>query len=214
MFPATRGKISNGFNLLKTFSYNHPDINLAPQMEGMQSALATIEAAADINTLMGIEGNAARVYFGGFGKMILGKFTFEGRKRRPAPDPVNALLSFGYTLFFNQILSLFYLLCFRGFYLFRLLAPTGIRYHDLFDFGNHELGVPVLRHAGEVCHRRNGVKFPAAYDLYPACRYAFIKYELLHALSATLTKFLVVLFRSSNVAIPRDENTRLGVLLQ
>lgn len=101
-----RGKISNDLNLLRTFSYNHPDINLAPQMEGIQSALSTIDGTANINALMGVEGNAARVYFSGFGKMILGEFTFEGRKKHPAPDPVNALLSFGYTLFFNEILSL------------------------------------------------------------------------------------------------------------
>ena len=101
-----RGKILNGVNLLRAFSYNHPDINLTPVVEGMQSALSTIDGAANINTLMGIEGSAARVYFSGFGKMILGEFVFEGRKKHPAPDPVNALLSFGYTLFFNEILSL------------------------------------------------------------------------------------------------------------
>lgn len=101
-----RGKLSNGLNLLKTFSYNHPEVNLAPETTGMQAALSNIDGAADINTLMGVEGNAARIYFSGFGKMILGAFTFEGRKKHPAPDPVNALLSFGYTLFFNEILSL------------------------------------------------------------------------------------------------------------
>lgn len=101
-----RGKISNSLNLLRTFSYNHPDINLAPEMAGIQSALSTIDDAANINELMGMEGNAARVYFSGFGKMILGEFTFAGRRKHPAPDPVNALLSFGYTLFFNEIMSL------------------------------------------------------------------------------------------------------------
>ena len=101
-----RGKISNCLNLMRTFSYNHSDIDLAPEMAGLQSALSTLENAADINALMGMEGNAARVYFGGFGKMILGEFTFAGRRKHPAPDPVNALLSFGYTLFFNEIMSL------------------------------------------------------------------------------------------------------------
>lgn len=33
-------------------------------------------------------------------------FSFGGRKKHPAPDPVNALLSFGYTLVFNEIASL------------------------------------------------------------------------------------------------------------
>jgi len=101
-----RGKISNSLNLMRTFSYNHPDIDLAPEMAGIQSALSTLEHAADSNALMGMEGNAARVYFSGFGKMILGEFTFAGRRKHPAPDPVNALLSFGYTLVFNEIMSL------------------------------------------------------------------------------------------------------------
>lgn len=101
-----RGKVVNGVNLLKTFTYNHQEVNLTPETAGMQAALTNIDGAPDINTLMGIEGNAARIYFGGFAKMIRGTFTFEGRKKHPAPDPVNALLSFGYTLFFNEILSL------------------------------------------------------------------------------------------------------------
>jgi len=56
--------------------------------------------------LLGIEGNAAKAYFQGLGRMILGDFIFNGRKKRPPPDPVNALLSFSYTLIFNEISSL------------------------------------------------------------------------------------------------------------
>ena len=39
-------------------------------------------------------------------KMVRHSFGFSGRKKRPAPDPVNALLSFGYTLLYAEISSL------------------------------------------------------------------------------------------------------------
>ena len=51
--------------------------------------------------LRGLEGQAARLYFDAFGRMILTEdkaFRFEGRNRRPPRDRCNAMLSFGYTL--------------------------------------------------------------------------------------------------------------------
>lgn len=48
---------------------------------------------------MGIEGSVARRYFKLFRHLILNKdFSFSGRSRRPPTDPVNAMLSFFYTL--------------------------------------------------------------------------------------------------------------------
>ncbi|MDL2317431.1 CRISPR-associated endonuclease Cas1, partial [Desulfovibrio sp. OttesenSCG-928-A18] len=49
----------------------------------------------------GIEGEAAAVYFSVFGNLVRTSeagFAFNGRNRRPPLDPVNALLSFFYTL--------------------------------------------------------------------------------------------------------------------
>lgn len=52
-----------------------------------------------IETLMGKEGEAAQVYFGVFHHFIRqADFKFDARRRRPPTDPVNALLSFCYTL--------------------------------------------------------------------------------------------------------------------
>jgi CRISPR-associated protein Cas1 len=101
-----QGKIMNGRNLLRSFCYNHPECDLAAELEQMAESLSEIPAAGDIGVLMGIEGNAARRYFAGFARMLLGPFAFDGRRKHPAPDPVNALLSFGYTLAFNEISSL------------------------------------------------------------------------------------------------------------
>lgn len=49
--------------------------------------------------LLGIEGSAARVYFGTFGKLIRNPlFSFSHRAKRPPRDPINACLSFGYVM--------------------------------------------------------------------------------------------------------------------
>lgn len=78
--------------------------------EAMSAELATAEkrlsrclqqlADCDgIDTLMGREGEAAQVYFGVFQHLIRQPdFQFDARRRRPPTDPVNALLSFCYTL--------------------------------------------------------------------------------------------------------------------
>jgi len=54
--------------------------------------------APSIPSLMGTEGNAARVYYQGFSTILPARFSFPGRRRRPPTDPVNAMLSLGYTL--------------------------------------------------------------------------------------------------------------------
>lgn len=56
--------------------------------------------ASSAELLLGIEGMAARTFFSVFGQLLGGGlgFDFEARVRRPPPDPVNALLSFLYSL--------------------------------------------------------------------------------------------------------------------
>lgn len=54
--------------------------------------------AANRAELMGYEGAATRDYFDGLGRILGPDWDFTTRKRRPPPDPVNAMLSFGYTL--------------------------------------------------------------------------------------------------------------------
>ncbi len=64
------------------------------------SSRAALEAA-DMDTLRGIEGEGAQVYFSLLDSMILQQkedFSFTVRSKRPPKDNVNALLSFAYTL--------------------------------------------------------------------------------------------------------------------
>lgn len=51
-----------------------------------------------LSSLRGVEGRASAVYFQSFHQLLQHGWTFEKRIRRPPTDPVNVLLSFGYTL--------------------------------------------------------------------------------------------------------------------
>jgi CRISP-associated protein Cas1 len=59
-----------------------------------------------LGPLLGLEGGGSAAYFGVLGTLLREPWRFGGRVKRPPTDPVNALLSFGYTVLANQIVSL------------------------------------------------------------------------------------------------------------
>ena len=68
-------------------------------------AMDKIKVEENTETLRGLEGEAASVYFGVFDELILNQkedFYFHGRNKRPPQDCMNAMLSFGYTLLAND----------------------------------------------------------------------------------------------------------------
>ncbi len=60
-------------------------------------AIKRASNAESPDTLLGIEGLAARLYFGIYRRALPPEWEFDKRTRRPPKDPVNALLSLGYT---------------------------------------------------------------------------------------------------------------------
>jgi CRISPR-associated protein Cas1 len=61
--------------------------------------LRDVDSAHGLDALRGVEGQGAAVYFNGFARLIRRvDFGWTGRSRRPPRDPINALLSFAYTL--------------------------------------------------------------------------------------------------------------------
>lgn len=89
-------KILNCRTLLRR---NVPVLDPTVLFELKQLARKASEAVS-LESLLGYEGTAARVYFGAFTKMLKGvsEFDLDGRNRRPPRDPVNAMLSFAYAL--------------------------------------------------------------------------------------------------------------------
>ena len=71
-------------------------------------AIRNTENATELDKLRGIEGFAAKTYFSAFTAMVRTNrttFEFRERSRRPPRDPINALLSFVYTLLVNECVA-------------------------------------------------------------------------------------------------------------
>lgn len=74
----------------------------------LKELLPQITEETSLFHLQSLEGAAATVYFGVFDHLILGEkplFSFSGRSRRPPLDPINALLSFAYSLLAHDCVS-------------------------------------------------------------------------------------------------------------
>ena len=81
-----------------------------PAARGMYGLLAILDDQPSVESLLGIEGQGAALYFGEFGRFLkqppTGKgFDFTTRNRRPPRDPVNALLSFAYAMLAKDCFS-------------------------------------------------------------------------------------------------------------
>jgi CRISPR-associated protein Cas1 len=100
------GKLTNAVQLMREYGHNHPEVDFGADVSRLSELLDNVQVQRDLESLLGIEGSAAHIYFAVLGRMIRRTFEFNGRRKRPAPDPVNALLSLGYTLVYNEIESL------------------------------------------------------------------------------------------------------------
>ena len=81
-----------------------PQLNLQPGITSLEQAIAPIDITTNINSLRGLEGSGSAAYFGCFNQLLReSEFQFKSRVRRPPTDPVNALLSFGYSLLRHDI---------------------------------------------------------------------------------------------------------------
>ena len=69
----------------------------------LQSYRQKAASAADHGVLRGIEGTASRAWFDALAATMPTGWTFPGRRKRPPTDPVNALLSLGYTVLYHRI---------------------------------------------------------------------------------------------------------------
>lgn len=93
-----RGKIRNQKNLLQHIDHDKPGMVPAESIQKIIDTENSLESKTTINGMRGAEGKAAAAYFSGFRTILGMKWGFRRRRKNPSPDPVNAMLSFGYTL--------------------------------------------------------------------------------------------------------------------
>lgn len=100
-------KIHNCRTLLLRQQRKNSIPELAGSIERLQHLSIQVQQVEAIDKLMGLEGIAAAVYFDAFGRCLQNPdFTFIARSRRPPGNPINAMLSFGYQVIWNHLLTL------------------------------------------------------------------------------------------------------------
>lgn len=106
------GKLQNSRNvLMRAAREAKQDSDRSGLLEAAKvhaQGLKNAETADTLDKLRGVEGYAAKAYFGSFTGMIRQNreaFAFTERSKHPPLDPINALLSFVYTLLTNECVS-------------------------------------------------------------------------------------------------------------
>lgn len=77
-----------------------------PEVEQMRQSIRRVERARCLNELLGIEGSSSANYFKLYPRLLKEDFGFGKRIKHPPPDPINILLSLGYSLLFNLVHSM------------------------------------------------------------------------------------------------------------
>jgi CRISPR-associated protein Cas1 len=101
-----KGKLSNLRTVLMRLNRQRENLELDNEILSLRNLIPKVDEAGTLDTLRGYEGKGSAIYFEGFSKGFLAEdLEFSGRVRRPPTDPINALLSLGYTLLLNQVIA-------------------------------------------------------------------------------------------------------------
>ncbi len=96
------------FNMLKNLRYyQNRGKDVLEQIGQLELLRAGICTVSSIDELMGVEGNSRQVYYSAFDEIIEG-FAWEGRRKRPPRNELNALVSFGNSMCYTVCLDAIY----------------------------------------------------------------------------------------------------------
>lgn len=96
-------------NIIKNLMYyNSRDKDMSVFIEMIKELYERIPATADVQELMGIEGNIRSTYYKAWNLIIDEEIAFEKRQKHPPTNPINALISFGNSLVYTTVLSEIY----------------------------------------------------------------------------------------------------------
>lgn len=84
---------------------SHPATELEATLKWLDALFASLRASRSIDELRGYEGAASARYFQTWASFLPQEFPFERRSTRPPLNPVNACISFGSTLLYNEAVA-------------------------------------------------------------------------------------------------------------
>ncbi|MBX3721359.1 MAG: CRISPR-associated endonuclease Cas1 [Turneriella sp.] len=127
-------KISNQKTIIRR---NHESAESDEILANFTELVSKVENAENSEEIRGYEGAAARLYFRQLAEMLSkngGSFDFQNRNRRPPKDPVNALLSFAYTLLLNDCVGA----------VIAVGLEPGLGFFHTFEAGRPALGLDIM----------------------------------------------------------------------
>ncbi|MBD2292408.1 CRISPR-associated endonuclease Cas1 [Anabaena sphaerica FACHB-251] len=102
-----QAKLKNSRTFLQRQQRRNPSTTADISIKSLEVLIQKAGEAETIERLMGLEGAGAAQYFSAFGECLNNpNFIFLARSRRPPGNPVNAMLSFGYQILWNHLLTL------------------------------------------------------------------------------------------------------------
>ena len=125
------GKLHNSRIVLQRMNRRRKTETATAAIKELPLLMQKVAEAESIESMLGYEGQGAHLYFQAFATLLKGRFEFEKRTRRPPTDPVNSLMSLGYTLLSQNLHS--------------MVEAAGLHTH----FGN--LHVPQKNRPSLVC---------------------------------------------------------------
>jgi len=101
-----QGKLRNQTRYLQVLGKRNGQEQVMAMSMALKTLAGNVRNMDGLDILRGVEGHGASIYFRAFGHLLKNPdFTFTARSKRPPLDPVNALLSFVYTMLTNEVLS-------------------------------------------------------------------------------------------------------------
>ncbi len=101
-----KAKINNSKVIIQRYGRKRGHLHFESEVQQMNLMLNKVSRVLMRDELMGVEGAAAARYFSALRTLLGDGWDFRKRQKQPPPDPVNSLLSYGYTLLFYNIYAM------------------------------------------------------------------------------------------------------------
>ena len=96
-----RGKLINAIRFSQRQRTQNTEVKSA--VRSIRQTLEKLARAKNLDSLLGYEGIGAAAHYRAFQQFLADEWGFTTRQYRPSPDPINAMLSLGYTLLHNHV---------------------------------------------------------------------------------------------------------------
>ncbi len=96
-----RGKLTNAIRFAQRQRTQNAEVKSA--IRSTRQTLEKLERADSLDSLLGYEGSGTASYYKAYRQFLGHNWGFTKRQFRPPPDPINAMLSLGYTLLHNHV---------------------------------------------------------------------------------------------------------------